>query len=231
MLTRCCPARPPAGTACADTFVTTIGPKLYRRPLTAAEKARYLAFFDKTGKEDFKSFVYWTTSTMLQSPNVIYRSELGEPDGNRFKLTPYEVASQLSYTFTGGPPSDRADAAGGGQQARHRRRGRGRRAQPGVRRRRRCAPAFREIVLRFTDQWLGLSRLFNVKKDAMLYPEFNAQIQDSMAEETRRFISSVIFDEKGSVASLLTAPYTFVDATPGQVLRLRRGAPAPSSCG
>ena len=74
-------------------------------------------------------------------------------------------------------------------------------------------PAFRDIVLRFSDQWLGLSRLFNAKKDATLYPAFNPQIQDSMMEETRRLFSSVIFDDKGSVASLMTAPYTFVDAT------------------
>ena len=42
---------------------------------------------------------------MLQSPNVIYRSELGEPAGGRYQLTQYEVASALSYTFTGGPPT------------------------------------------------------------------------------------------------------------------------------
>ena len=42
---------------------------------------------------------------MLQSPRVLYRSELGKADGaGKFKLTPYEVASALSYTFTGGPP-------------------------------------------------------------------------------------------------------------------------------
>ena len=93
------------GAACAETFVTGFGAKLYRRPLAPAEVARYLAMFGKAKPTDFRSFIYWATSTMLQSPNVIYRTELGEPDGaTRFKLTPYEVASELSYAFTGGPP-------------------------------------------------------------------------------------------------------------------------------
>ena len=200
--------------ACADTFVTTFGQKLYRRPLTGAEKGRYLALFDKTtgANEGFKSFVYWAISTMLQSPNVIYRSELGEPDGTgHFKLTGYEMASQLAYTFTGGPPDDAllllaaADKLSTAAEIEAAARtlvydG------PTVR------PAFREIVLRFADQWLGLSRIGNVKKDALLYPDFDAGVQDAMSEETRRFISAVSLEDRGKVADLVTAPFTFVDS-------------------
>ena len=43
VLTRLLPCAATGGPACAETFVTTFGPKLYRRPLTPAEKARYLA--------------------------------------------------------------------------------------------------------------------------------------------------------------------------------------------
>jgi hypothetical protein len=210
-LTKLLPCAATGDTACADSFVTSFGTKLYRRPLTSAEKARYMSMYDKTSKEGFKSFVFWATSTMLQSPNVIYRSELGEPDGTgRFKLTPYEVASQLSYTFTGGPPTpelmqlaatNKLASAADVETA----------ARALVFDGQAVRPAFRDQVLRFTDQWLGLSRLSNVKKDATLYPDFNSQIQDSLAEETRRFISAVLLEDKGSVASLLTAPYTFVD--------------------
>jgi hypothetical protein len=207
LLTRLVPCAATGGMACADTFVSTFGAKLYRRPLTATEKGRYLSLLAKTSAEGFGSFVYWATSTMLQSPNVIYRSELGTPEGNRFKLDPYEVASELAYTFTGGPPgadlmalaaqnklgtADELEAAARTLSAR---------------------PEFRDVFLRFTDQWLGLSRLSNVKKDAMLYPTFNDQVQASLAEETRRFLSAVVFDDKGGVSTLLTAPYTFVDAT------------------
>jgi hypothetical protein len=198
--------------ACAATFVDTIGSKLYRRPVTTAEKERYLALFDKIkAKEDFKSFAYWATTALLQSPHLIYRSEVGEADGARFKLTPYEVATELSYTFTGGPPSaaltqlaasgqlataDQIEAAArnlvyDGQSVR---------------------PEFKTVMLRFADQWLALGGLSNLKKDATLYPDFSADVQASMGEETRRFFSSVVLEEKGSVATLLTAPYTYVDS-------------------
>lgn len=197
--------------ACADTFVSTIGAKLYRRPLTATEQGRYRALYDKiSAKEDFASFVYWATTAMLQSPHLIYRSELGEADGVGFKLTPYEVATQLSYTFSGGPPSaELTELAAQNQlatadQIESAARGLVFDAQ-GVR------PAFREVFLHFADQWLGLAGLSNLKKDANLYPEFTAQVQDSMAEETRQFFSAVVLEDEGNVTSVLTAPYTFVD--------------------
>jgi hypothetical protein len=211
MLTKLVPCAATGGATCADMFVTTFGPRLYRRPLTTVEKSRYMALLDKTSKEDFKSFVFWATSTMLQSPNVIYRSELGEPEGGRFKLSPYEVASQLSFTFTGGPPS--AELM---QLAATNKLGTAAEVEAAARSLvfdgAGVKPAFREIILRFADQWLGLSRLANVKKDATLYPDFNSQIQDSMAEETRQFIASVVLADKGGVKDLLTAPYTMIDA-------------------
>jgi hypothetical protein len=150
---------------------------------------------------------------MLQSPNVIYRTELGEADGSRFKLTAYEVASELSYAFTGGPPGaellqlaasnrlstpDQLEAAA-----------RALIIDPATQA---VRPAFRDVLLRFTDQWLGLASLSNLKKDDMAFPDFNGQIQEALAEESRRFISSVVLEDKGSVKELLTAPYTFVDA-------------------
>jgi hypothetical protein len=213
LLAQLLPCSTKGDAACADTFVTTFGAKLYRRPLTAAEKARYLALYDKVTKQaDFRSFVYWATTTMLQSPNVIYRSELGQADGSRFKLTPYEVASQLSYTFTGGPPSaellalaaanqlstpDQVEAA----------------ARALVFDGANVKPAFREVLMHFSDQWLGLTGLSNLKKDVTSFPDFNDQVQASMGEETRRFLSAVLLEQRGTVANMLTAPYTFVDST------------------
>src|SRR4051812_14713174 len=119
---------------------------------------------------------------MLQSPNLIYRSEIGAPDGAGFKLTPYEVATELAYTFSGGPPTaaltqvatagqlstpDQVEAA----------------ARTLVFDGMAVRPAFRDIVMRFADQWLGLTGLSNLKKDATIFPDFTSQVQDSMAEE------------------------------------------------
>jgi hypothetical protein len=201
--------------ACANTYLDNYASKLYRRPLTAEERAGYIALYNKVKQQsDFKTWVYWATTAMLQSPNVHYRSELGDVvNGGRYQLTPYEVASALSFTFTGGPPSaelmqlaatnklataDQLEAAA-----------RTLIFNPDNS----IKPAFREIVLTFSEQWLGLTSLENKIKDKTAFPDFVPAVQTSMAEETRRFISSVILDDRGKPADLLTAPYTFVDST------------------
>jgi hypothetical protein len=216
-LSKLAPCSSTGDRACADTFVSNLGAKLYRRPLSSGEKGRYLALFDKiAGKEDFRSFAYWATTAMLQSPYVIYRSEVGDADGSgRFKLTPYEVATQLAYTFTGGPPSAALTALAAGNQL-----GTADQIEAAARGLvfdgATVKPAFRDVVLHFADQWLGLAGLSNIKKDAVLYPEFSAEVQESMGEETRRFFSSVILEEQGNVQTVLTAPYTYVDGALAQ---------------
>lgn len=46
-------------------------------------------------------------AAIFQSPEFVYRSELGVDDGNGFTtLKPYELANQLSYLFTHSPPDE-----------------------------------------------------------------------------------------------------------------------------
>jgi len=55
--------------ACAKTFLDTYGTRLYRRPLTTEERTEYLNLFTKIkASSDFPTWVYWTTTAMLQSP-------------------------------------------------------------------------------------------------------------------------------------------------------------------
>ena len=184
---------------------------------------------------DFKTFVYWATVTLLQSPHVIYRSELGEPDGvGRYRLSQYEIASALSYTFTGGPPSVELM-----QLAASNRLSTPDQVEAAARAlvyddSRQVRPAFRAVMLRFADQWLGLSTLQNLKKDDVAFPDFQEAVQDALSEETRRFISAVVLDGRGTPADLLTAPYTFVNNQLATYYgfprrgrnRLRQGGPA-----
>jgi hypothetical protein len=201
--------------ACANTFLDTYGTRLYRRPLTTTEKNRYLALFTKiTKSSDFKTWVYWTTTALVQSPNSIYRGEMGQATADgRFKLSPYETASALAYTFTGGPPSAAllqqaaANQLDSADQMEAAARAMVFDANQKVR------PEFRTVFLTFTEQWLGLTALENKVKDAQSFPDFNDAVQTSMAGETQQFVSTVVFDEHGKPADLLTAPYTFVDAT------------------
>ena len=197
---------------CAQTFITTYAPRLYRRPLTPAENMRYIDLWNKVGRTDVKVFVHWATLTMLQSPRVLYRSEVGKADAARFKLTPYEVASALSYTYTGAPPTPELlqQAAANGLQTAEQVEAAAKALVYDATGK--VKPAFAAMIGRFMDDWAGLSTLSNLKKDAQAFPDFNQEIQQAMAEESRQFINAALFEEKGTAATLLTAPYTFIDA-------------------
>jgi hypothetical protein len=195
---------------CAQQFVTTYGPKLFRRPLTQAEITRYVGLLSIVGRIDFKVFVHWATLTMLQSPRVLYRSELGKPEGGRYRLTPYEVASALSYTYTGGPPDAPLMQAAAANQL-----STPEQIEAAARRLvfdgTTIKPAFRAVMSKFAEDWVGLSALSNIEKDRNAFPDYTPEIQDALAEETRQFVSNVLYEQRGSPATLLTAPFTFVD--------------------
>ncbi len=93
--------------ACAEQFVTQYGRRLFRRTLTSVEKDRYLSYFDGALKKaDFKTALKWLTVGLIQSPNAVYRSEIGTSDGDARQLDARELATELAYTYTGTTPSE-----------------------------------------------------------------------------------------------------------------------------
>ena len=105
------------GEACFDALVEELGLKLWRRPLTAEEKADLhamraaVAAAPGTRAEQAEFLV----QALLASPHMLYRAELGTLARNRAELTDYELASALSYSLWNFPPDDellRVAAAG-----------------------------------------------------------------------------------------------------------------------
>jgi hypothetical protein len=89
-------------------FITTVGQRFYRRPLTPAEAARYQTIYTSgsmmTGtKSAFAKGVSVVLETMMQSPNFLYRTELGAPNA---PLSNYEMAAKLSLLFRNVTPDD-----------------------------------------------------------------------------------------------------------------------------
>lgn len=93
--------------ACANALVNTLAPRIFRRPLSADEKTAYLAVATgATGGRAVADGMQVALTAMLSSPQFLYRSELGELTSNGiYKLTAYELATYMSYTFTGSTPS------------------------------------------------------------------------------------------------------------------------------
>ncbi len=199
--------------ACARTFLDTVGRRIYRRPLTEAERARYMALYARiVPRFGFAKWVEWATVALVQSPHSMYRFELGTAVDGTHRLTPYQTASLLAFTYTGGPPDDAllALAASGGLETPEQLVGaaRGLALDDAGKLR----PAAREVLLRFQRQWLNLPKLEVLTKRADKYPLWSDAVRTSMRREVQAFFAHVV-EQKGSMADLLTAPYTFVDMT------------------
>jgi len=204
-----------ADRACATAYLDKYGKRLFRRPLTDDERTRYLELFDQAvSLADFKTGIAYLTRALVQSPHFVYRREVGTPSGTRYRLTPYEIATALSYSFAGTTPSDellgKAD--------------RGELASPealtAVAKDLLMASG-QEVLHRFMDSWLGYSRVASMQKTNVA--EFSAR-RTEMVEETRRFIADVL-GKGGGPRELLVATST----TPTTALASFYGFPAPSA--
>jgi hypothetical protein len=191
-----------ADRACAQTFVSQYGQRLFRRPLTDTETGRYLTLFD-TGlaASDFPTALKWVLTGLIQSPNAVYRSEIGVPgsDGKR-TLSGYELATELAYTF-GGTTPDQAllDRLGGGG------------GDPVAEAKTLLATEHgKEVVQYFFEAYLSYTKISSVVRDlpAGVQTPFT-DISRDMVRETRNFISNVVLNEGGGVRELLTSRTTY----------------------
>lgn len=188
---------------CSETLLGDLGRQMFRRPLTGDELARYSSLV--MNGSDAKDGVATALHAMLVSPAFLYRSELGEGSSGKFRLTPYEIATALSYTFVGTTPSRvLLDAAAQGELA----------STAGIEKWARALladPRARDQVGEFALQWTGANNVLVAEKRPDLYPEWEAS-RAALATETRAFVQSVVFDDNGTFQDLMTANYTVLDA-------------------
>jgi hypothetical protein len=194
--------------ACAKSFITSFGKRAFRRPLGAAEIDRYAALYaDERTRGPHAQGISQIVETMLQSPHFLYRFELGVGTaGSARRLTAYEVASALSYLFTGSMPDEALFVAADANQLQTA-------AQLEAQARRLLAlPAARERLRGFLTAYAGITRLDEQTKSADVYPAFTPELRGAMRTETERFIDDVLAGE-GTFKALLTAPSSYVNAS------------------
>jgi uncharacterized protein DUF1592/uncharacterized protein DUF1588/uncharacterized protein DUF1595/uncharacterized protein DUF1587/uncharacterized protein DUF1585 len=205
---------PAGGDACRDMFIANFGRRVFRRPLADAEKTPYATLFgmgsalvDGTA-DNFHKGVQVVVEAMLQSPNFIYRPELStQASGSLIPLGGYELASRLSFFLVNGPPDDALlDAAANGQLG----------SADGVAaqaQRLIATDAARETVRDFHYQWLLMDSYANHLTKDSKYPTVTPDLAPVLAQETEKFVAEVTFAQAKGFKSLMTAPFTFVNAT------------------
>lgn len=189
---------------CARQFVETFGLKAFRRPLSNDERQAYTSIFNAEG--NFSAGMEAVIEAMLVSPNFLYISELGtrNSDGD-FELTPYEVASQLSFIYQGTIPDQQLLNAAASNQLRT-----PEQLEAQARRLLQTDQA-RTHLGHFVEQWLESDPASMGSKDPNLFPRFNNDVREAMHRELRTFFNHVVFDSTGRFEELLTADYVFVN--------------------
>ncbi|MDX2020469.1 MAG: DUF1588 domain-containing protein [Deltaproteobacteria bacterium] len=184
---------------CAFEFITKFGRRAYRRPLTMEEQARYQALYKAAGA--FAEGVGAVVATMLESPHFLYLIEIGETDPRRpgvVRLTPFELASRLSYfLWSSGPDAELLDAAQSGQLG----------TPAGVQQqitRLLASDKARTTISSFHLQWLDIETAGSLWRE---FPGFD-KVSGSIKNETQDFVNYVLSKGDGRLETLLTAPFT-----------------------
>ncbi len=103
-----CSPTGPDDVACAEQVLSSVGRRVFRRPLSDDELARYVAVAIGAA-EDYDGFwkgIRFGLAGMLASPFFLYRVESGTPVGDRRIFDSYELATRLSFLLWDSSPDE-----------------------------------------------------------------------------------------------------------------------------
>jgi hypothetical protein len=205
------------GEACARAFIQTFGARALRRPVPDEEAQRYVALYTANAAAGFEVGVRAMIEAMLQSASFLYRTEIGVASGDGYTLTPYEIASELSYLFWKTMPDDTLLALAKSGDL----------AKPEIvaaqATRLFDSPKSRAMTTSFVEQWLEVNRISQAQKDAQTYPNFTDALRTDLEGETVTFFDALARDPQGSFATLLTADYSYLTPSLAQFYGVQLG--------
>lgn len=210
---------------CARSALAPLARRAWRRAATEDELGRLvgLAAVAAETLESFDAGLTFAIAAVLQSPNFIYRIELGEPDpdapsGDELRYSSLEMASRLAFFLWNGLPDETLLAAAERGELTQER---GLERQV---RRMLASPRAREGLRAFVSEWLELDRLLSLSKDPGVFVHMSSEVGPSAREETLRGFEYLAFDLDGDLRDIFTTRRTFLN----RKLAAIYGVPAPS---
>ena len=177
---------------CARKILSTLATRAYRRPVSSEDVDTLLGFY-RAGRaeKDFDTGIQQGIERILAAPSFLFRVEgvrrtkcLANRAGSAYRLSDLDLASRLSFFLWSSIPDD--ELLNLAIQ--------GRLKDSGVLKqqvqRMLHDPRSQALVDGFANRWLGLSKLAGLTPDTDLYREFDENLRESMAEETRVFVAS-----------------------------------------
>ncbi len=196
---------------CARMFISQFGKRAFRRPLTSEEVTAFTDFYSaqRSGGQDFPSGVRMLISAFLMSPQFLYRWEVTPQtaikEGALVRYNSYEIASRLSYLIWASMPDDAAFTLADQNKL----------STPdqieAEARRMLKDPRAKDAIADFFSQWLEVSDLHSVPKDMNKYPDYSADLADSMVAESAAFAADAVLAGDGKLSTIFTSKKGFVD--------------------
>ena len=190
-----------SGAACAGRFFQAYAPRLYRRPLSDAERAQLVTATLNAAHVlgDFHAGLAATLGGVLTSPDFLFRIDRpGEIANGQRMVDRWTKASRLSFFLWNAPPDAPLLAAAG----------RGELDNPAglaaVTDQLIASPRFSEGVRAFFTDFLQLDDIDTLAKDVRIYPAFSNAIAADAREQTLRTIVDLIVDRRGDYRDLFT---------------------------
>ena len=204
----CHPASRDEEAGCANTILSALARRAYRRPVTDSDLRGLLTFYNSgRAKGSFEMGIERALDALLVSPEFLFRVERDPTSiapNTAYRVSDLELASRLSFFLWSSIPDDDLLDVAVRQELR----------QPAVLEqqvRRMLADTRSEaLISNFVGQWLLLRNVAALAPDTQKDPEFDESLRQAFRRETELFCGSILREDR-SVLELLTANYTFVN--------------------
>lgn len=195
------------GTSCAARILDTVGRRAFRRALTEDERARWLGVASSVAEASRSPVagIEALVAGLLQSPNFLYRVEVGVPESTSGRVTyrGTELATRLAYFLWGTTPDEALlDAAESGALD----------TDAGLRAvvdRMLADPRTRVGMREFVSELFEIDALDHVER---YHPDFPSFSEDRGALVESFLATAVATLEEGALAELFSTQHFLVDA-------------------
>jgi hypothetical protein len=195
--------------ACVTQFITKFGRRAWRRPLTTDEVSIYVQLVNglQTSTKSFFGGLEYGLAALLESPNFLYRVELGAPvagSATTLAFEDHELATRLAYLIWNTTPDDALlDAADAHQLTQ----GKGFADQIA---RLVASPRAATGTSTFFGEYLRLGDLDMLPQLPSIFPQKTDTLGPAMRGETQRFVADLA-TSGADMRSFFDSPTAFVN--------------------
>ena len=188
----------------AAAFIARFARRAFRRPVSTAECAKFLAIFDTAAakKESFISAALAMLKPVLVAPDFLFRAEKHAASKNAQRISDVEFATRLSYLLWSTLPDEELLSLAEQNKLSDEK------TLDAQLKRMSASPRAHALTENFAAFWLQFRRVREARPSTEFYPSFNGRMRDAMYAEAATFFDKLREDDR-SVLELLDADYTY----------------------